>query len=92
MTDSKKEIKEVVNEAIDETSQEHANLENVEFATIQFAFPMSRHEADEILKHPNGKTMKSFMTYMKKVVVSAANKYAEVPIGEIVTDCKVPIE
>lgn len=78
-----------------EKMQEKTNKEletTVEYATINFAFPMSRHEADEILKHPKGKTMKNFMEYMKKVVVSAAKKYSEVPTGETVTDCKVPIE
>lgn len=79
-------------EPIDETKCDEANNEQVEYATITFSFPMSRYEADEILKHPKGKVMKNFMDYMKKVVVSAAKKYAEVPAGEIVTDCKVPIE
>ncbi len=65
---------------------------SVEYATINFAFPMSRYEASEILKHPKGKVMKSFTSYMNKVVVSAARKYSTVPEGEIVTDCKVPIE
>ena len=36
--------------------------------------------------------MKNFTTYMNKVVVSAAKKYSEIPVGEIVTDCKVPIK
>ncbi len=67
-------------------------VKEVEYATINFAFPMSRYEADEILKHPKGKAMKSFMSYMKKVVVAAAKKYSEVPIGETVTDCKVKVE
>ena len=72
--------------------KEQKDLEEVEYATINFAFPMSRHEAEEILKHPKGKVMKNFTTYMNKVIVSAAKKYSEIPVGEIVTDCKVPIK
>ena len=83
MTDVKKQSKE---------EKKERKLEEVEYATINFAFPMSRHEADEILKHPKGKVMKNFTTYMNKVVVSAAKKYSEIPVGEIVTDCKVPIK
>ena len=83
MTDVKKQLKE---------EKKEQKLEEVEYATINFAFPMSRHEADEILKHPKGKVMKNFTTYMNKVVVSAAKKYSEIPVGEIVTDCKVPIK
>lgn len=71
---------------------EEKDLENVEYATINFLFPMSRHEAEEILKHPKGKVMKNFTAYMNKVVVSAAKKYSEIPVGETVTDCKVPIQ
>lgn len=67
-------------------------IETLEYATINFAFPMSRYEATEILTHPKGKVMKSFTAYMNKVVVAAAKKYADIPVGEIVTDCKVPIE
>lgn len=74
------------------TKKKESQVENVEYATINFVFPMSRHEANEIIKHPNGKTMKSFMDYMKKIVVSAANKYQTIPVGETVTNCKVPIE
>ena len=83
MTDVKKQSKK---------EKKEQKLEEVEYATINFAFPMSRHEADEILKHPKGKVMKNFTTYMNKVVVSAAKKYSEIPVGEIVTDCKVPIK
>ena len=83
MTDVKKQSEE---------EKKEQKLEEVEYATINFAFPMSRHEADEILKHPKGKVMKNFTTYMNKVVVSAAKKYSEIPVGEIVTDCKVPIK
>ena len=83
MTDVKKQSKE---------EKKEQKLEEVEYATINFAFPMSRHEADEILKHTKGEVMKNFTTYMNKVVVSAAKKYSEIPVGEIVTDCKVPIK
>lgn len=76
----------------EEEKKKEQKLEEVEYATINFAFPMSRHEADEILKHPKGKVMKNFTTYMNKVVISAAKKYSEIPVGEIVTDCKVPIK
>lgn len=75
-----------------EVETEQKDLETVEYATINFAFPMSRHEAEEIIKHPKGKVMKSFTAYMNKVVVSAAKKYSEIPVGETVTDCKVPIQ
>lgn len=85
------EIKEQ-EENSNEVEAKQEDLTAVEYATINFTFPMSRHEADEIMKHPKGKVMKSFMDYMKKVVVSAAIKYSEVPAGETVTDCKVPIQ
>ena len=85
------EGQDTVNE-IQEVEAKQENLETMEYATINFAFPMSRHEADEILKHPKGKVMKNFTAYMNKVVISAAKKYSEIPVGEIVTDCKVPIK
>lgn len=84
--------KTALTEKESEVMADESTLEKMEYATINFAFPMSRYESEEILKHPKGKVMKSFMEYMKKVVVSAAKKYSEVPEGEIVTDCKVPIK
>lgn len=85
------EGQKTVNE-MQEVETKQKDLETVEYATINFAFPMSRHEAEEIIKHPKGKVMKNFTTYMNKVVVSAAKKYSEIPAGETVTDCKVPIQ
>lgn len=85
------EGQEVVNE-IQKVEAKQKDVETVEYATINFAFPMSRHEAEEILKHPKGKVMKNFTAYMNKVIVSAAKKYSEIPVGETVTNCKVPIQ
>lgn len=85
------EGQETMNE-MQEVEAKQENLETVEYATINFTFPMSRHEAEEIMKHPKGKVMKNFTAYMNKVVVSAARKYSEIPEGETVTDCKVPVQ
>lgn len=65
---------------------------DLEVADVSFTFAMTRNEANEILKHPKGKIVRQYMKYLKAVLISAARKYKEIPIGEIIAKCKVPVE
>lgn len=64
---------------------------SLEVADISFTFAMTRDEAVEILRHPKGKIVKRFMKYLKAVLISAARKYKDVPVGEEVSDQHVPV-
>ena len=72
----------------EEKPQEKIELE---VADIGFTFVMTRHEAEEILKHPRGKIVKQFMKYLRAVLISAARKFKDVPVGEKTSDKHVPV-
>lgn len=76
----------------DKITAEEIEKCQLEVADIGFTFAMTREEAAEILKHPRGKVVKQFMKYLNAVLISAARKFKDVPVGEEHHDKHVKIE